>query len=81
MEQRHGITLGDSGKLAMWCIFERPLDYPQGCIARLFELDKPTHYVVTAPDVEVLRDKFRGLGLTRLPRAPEDPPFFLESWV
>jgi hypothetical protein len=67
--------------LEIWTIYDHPVDYPDGFIARKFIYDRPTNQVVTAPDMKTLRDHFRRWGLCRMPRDPSDPPNIVETWI
>lgn len=72
------------GALAIWTIYNRPLDHPDGFIARLHEVAKgkngPTDKTV-AGDLHLIRRVLYRAGLTRMPRSPDDEPQIVESWL
>jgi hypothetical protein len=71
--------------LSMWTIYDHPSDYPQGFIARRWEISagsaKPTDRTMVSPDLEPLRDRLGGMGLFRLDRAEHDDAKIVETWV
>jgi hypothetical protein len=73
-------------QLPMWVVYDHPLDYPDGFIARLWmSLPKPqpTTETLTAPTLEGLRNKIRKRApwTTLLMRSPEDDPAIIEVWL
>jgi hypothetical protein len=72
------------GVLPMWTIYEKPLDHPDGFIARRFEVEKgqygPTLDTVTG-DLAYIREIFQRAGLFKLPREDGDEPAIVETWV
>ena len=69
----------------MWSIFDKPLDYPQGYIARKFEITKkgvkPTNNVIKNKSLEDIREDFIECCYCCVPRNPEDLPSLVESWM
>jgi hypothetical protein len=71
----------ERGHLAIWTIFDHPKDYPEGFIARMFEVGEgPTDQSVTG-DLAFIRQVFEDVGLTCIPRDPNDEPQIVESWL
>lgn len=71
------------GELGLWTIYERPRDYPNGYVARLWKLGTPTNTVLhgdTLEEVRFLLDKCYP-GLVRIPRSPRDDPQIVETWL
>jgi hypothetical protein len=72
------------GALSLWTIYEKPLDCPDGFLARRFESNKdgdgPTLDTVVG-DLEHIRLIFTRAGLFRLSREPDDEPQIVETWV
>jgi hypothetical protein len=72
------------GALPLWTIYERPLDHPDGFIARRFESNKavvgPTLDTVTG-ELEHIRDIFTRAGLFKLDRSVDDEPQIVETWL
>ena len=69
-----------TNKLAIWTIYDHPLDYSSGFIARKFELDQPTSETVTGTTLQGVREQLP-LGLTRIARDNMDHPSVVESWL
>lgn len=72
--------------LAMWTVYDRPLDYPDKFVARRFDVDdggyRPSGSIIIAPDLETLRNILEfELHLTCLSRSPEDEPQIVETWL
>lgn len=68
--------------LEMWTVYERPSDYPQGFVARLWiiagvAMSTQTHYV--APSLDEVR-AFLPRGLTCMSRNELDDPAIVETW-
>jgi hypothetical protein len=74
-----------SKPLRMWTVYERPSDYPENYVARLFEVDAAgphaTENTVIAPDLEFLRALMIGMGLVKMVRDPNDDPVIVEVWL
>jgi hypothetical protein len=70
--------------LKIWTVYERPRDYPQDYVARLW-LSGPAGPRATASafrsaTLKQLRQHLKTLGLTRLNRHAGDDPAILETW-
>jgi hypothetical protein len=72
----------------MWVVYERPSDYPDGFIARLWAVTltgtMPLPFkdaVLTGATLEEIREKLTPYGLCRLERDPRDEPQIVEVWV
>ena len=69
----------------MWSIFDKPLDYPQGYIARKFEITKegvkPTKDTIKDKSLEEIREGFIELCYFCIPREAADVPSLVESWM
>jgi hypothetical protein len=68
------------GVLNIWTVFDRPLDYPHGFIARRFELDQPTQDAFEG-DIDAIREAFERCGLYCLKRNDVDHPSVVETWL
>lgn len=72
--------------VAVWAIFERPLDYPHGYVLRpqfVSRKDRSIsawNYMWVAPTLKEIRSALPP-GLVLFPRLDEDPPFLVESWM
>ena len=75
----------DPGPLPMWVIYDRPADYPTSYVARKWLIHAgrhaPTDEMLLDADLEALRAKMTGWGLTRLRPDPRDDPVIVESWI
>lgn len=67
----------------MWTVYERPSDFPERYVARLFVLDKPTDRVMFAATLAEIREKIEAAhpGLICLPRQASDEPQIVEVWL
>ena len=72
------------GALAIWTIYDRPRDYPDGFIARLHEVadgeTKATDTTLTG-ELEEIRKMLWRAGMMKLTRDEQDEPPIVESWV
>ncbi|KPH68610.1 hypothetical protein [Novosphingobium sp. ST904] len=76
----------NSQPLDMWVIYDRPSDFPQGFIARRWEVlreERATDDVLTSDNLEQLRftiqrEKFCSVVL---PRFENDDPKIVEVWM
>jgi hypothetical protein len=72
------------GALAIWTIYDRPKDFPDGFIARRREVSDgvsaPTRDTITGK-LEDIRMAFWKAGLMKLSRQEGDEPQVIESWV
>jgi hypothetical protein len=73
------------GALAVWTIYDRPKDHPNGFIARRFEIGHKVGPLATSDvltgKLEALREAFEGAGLVKMARSERDPPHLVESWL
>lgn len=72
------------GALVMWTVYDRPKDYPDDVVARMYEVGAgkitATDHVMKG-EGESLRAVFLRAGLTRLARDPDDDANIMECWV
>ncbi|MBR8291118.1 MULTISPECIES: hypothetical protein [Burkholderia] len=66
--------------LAIWVIYDSPIDLPGRFVARKWLLDRPTSELLQGKTLTELRGKLPA-GLTRLPRDPSDDAKIVESWI
>ena len=69
------------GALAIWTIYDRPLDYPDGFIARLHEVPGGPTDMTLAGELEEIRKMLWRAGMMKLTRDDKDEPPIVESWV
>ena len=74
----------DRTVVEIWTIYDRPLDFPEGFIARRFEVvpgsARPTTEALTGTLANLRREMERQ-GRVCLPRDPGDHPNVVESWI
>ena len=66
--------------LELWTVYDSPTDLPGRFVARKWLLDQPTNELLQDKTLDGLRGKLPQ-GLTRMPRAPEDDPKIVETWI
>ena len=66
-------------KMPIVVIYYSPADYPGQFIARLFDLEQATKYIMQAEQINDIRERLPA-HLTRAPRAQEDAAAIVETW-
>jgi hypothetical protein len=69
--------------MPLFTIYDRPSDYPDGFIARMFltgRIEIPTLITVLG-SLEEIQEKLEEVGLTKMARAEHDDPKIVECWV
>ena len=66
--------------LELWTMYDSPIDLPGRFVARKWLLDQPTSELLQDKTLDGLRRKLPQ-GLTLLPRAPQDDPKIVETWI
>jgi hypothetical protein len=67
-------------KFPLITVYERPTDFPNSYIARLFTLNKPTEIYMQADTLAEIRAGLP-LGMVMLEREPQDDPHIVEIWM
>ncbi len=62
-------------------VFKSPTDYPDKYVARVFDLDRPTHLAAVADTYEELLEAIPTRQMVRLERNPKDDPAIVETWL
>lgn len=72
-----------SGQLCLWTIYEKPSDYPDLFVARMFVGDKPTALVLLGKTLDEVREALSRAhpGMCCMPRDPRDDPKIVETWL
>ena len=66
----------------MWVIYDRPRDYPDCVVSRVWYGEVFTDEIMTAQSVEEIRSKVQADGASvMLPRMLGDQPHIVECWV
>jgi len=65
------------------CVYQKPEDYPNKYIARIFDGTKPTNTVLIKETVEEIREDIANTFPYMLPfaRSKEDVKCIVESWI
>ncbi|KYG90807.1 hypothetical protein A0U40_17925 [[Bacillus] sp. KCTC 13219] len=61
-------------------VYERPLDFPNEFVGRLFNVDRPTEFFVRGATEGDIISKIPG-SFTRLPRSPADEPHIVCAYI
>lgn len=67
-------------KLPMITVYKHPEDYPEQYVARVWDVNKPTHIIALADTLEELREAIPE-GMYNLGRRPQDDPCIVEVWI
>lgn len=62
------------------CIFSNPSDFQEMFVARVFDVDKPTPYILMRTNLEAIRSEIPK-GFSQVPRTSSDDPKIVESWI
>lgn len=65
------------------CVYRHPDDYPDKCVARIFDGTKPTNIAITRNTVDEIREDITKRFPAMLPftRCKEDHKSVVESWI
>ena len=61
-------------------VYNGPKDYPDKFVARLWDIDKPTQYIITKDSMEEIRMAIP-YGMTKLEPFKTDDPIIVETWM
>lgn len=67
-------------RLPLLVVYDKPLDYPEKVVVRLFDLEKPTPYIMLFDTVAQARERISE-GFMCIPRSEQDDPNIVESWI
>lgn len=69
-------------KMPMIVVYEKPLDFPDKYIARVFECEKPTNVIIIRDSLQECRDDITVAGfLVCLERSDDDVLSVVETWI
>lgn len=69
-------------KMPVISVYEHPEDFPEKCVARIFELDQPTDVVVVKKTVkEINKDIRKHTNMVQLARTENDVASLVCMWV
>lgn len=69
-------------KVPFIAVYQRPEDFPEKCVARIYELDKPTDTIIvkdTLKEIEI--DIQENTGMVFMPRKAEDVRSLVGVWM
>lgn len=69
-------------KVPFIAVYQRPEDFPEKCVARIYELDKPTDTILvkdTLKEIEI--DIQESTGMVFMPRKAEDVRSLVGVWM
>ncbi|MCA1061260.1 hypothetical protein LCL96_20275 [Rossellomorea aquimaris] len=67
-------------KLPIICIYCSPKDYQGMYVARLFEVNQPTHTILMRPTLEAVRSEIPD-RFSRVPKAQGEDSSIVETWI
>ena len=62
------------------CIFSNPKDYRGMFVARLFDTDKPTEYIIMRVSLDAIRKEIPD-RFTSIPKSADDDSALVETWI
>jgi hypothetical protein len=72
-------------ELAMWTVYDHPLDFPNAVVARKFVVgpggEQATNIVLRFMSINHARRYFSFHGLSCITRSPGDSPSIVETWL
>lgn len=72
----------DNLVLPMIAVHKNPDDYPEYCVARIFDMEIPTHVVIVKESLqEIMEDIEKYAGMVFFDRRVDDPPSLVGVWV
>ena len=67
--------------LLIWVVYDHPADFPNHFIARLWDGETPTSYILQTDKLEAIRDVLSKSGHVPLCRFEDDDPKIIETWI
>lgn len=68
-------------KVPFIAVYKHPDDFPDKCVARIYELDKPTDTIMVKETLEEIEMDIRNTGMVFTPRGTEDVPSLVGVWM
>lgn len=63
-------------------VYRHPLDFPEECVARIYDLDKATDTIMVKQTVqEIMEDVRKHTNMMFVPRSKEDASSVVGSWI
>lgn len=80
----NSITQVDMGKLTMpqIAVYRNPEDFPEECVARVFDMGKPTNVIMVKREIEeISNDIIENTKMVFVPRGAEDVLSLVGVWM
>lgn len=70
-------------KMVIIAVYEHPDDYPDKCVARIYDIDRPTNIVILKDNIMELQQDIRKAFPDKhpFPRGSEDVKCLIEAWI
>ena len=69
-------------KVPFIAVYQHPEDFPEKCVARIYELDRPTDTLMVKGTLEEIEKDIReNTGMTFIPRGAEDVLSLVGVWM
>lgn len=68
-------------KVPIITIYDKPADFPESFVARIYDLDQWTPYAMVKPTLKAIREGIPSHRFYRLDRMMGDDPNIVEVWV
>lgn len=69
-------------KILIIAVYQHPEDFPEKCVARIYELDKPTDTLMIKDTLEEIEmDIRKNTGMTFIPRGAEAALSLVGVWM
>ncbi|MDM5205751.1 hypothetical protein [Cytobacillus kochii] len=62
------------------CIYSNPKDYRGMFVARIFDTDKPTKFIIMRVSLDAIRKEIPH-GFTLMPKSTNDDSALVETWI
>lgn len=62
-------------------VYKNPEDYPDKCVARIFDMDAPTNVIILTDNVNQIQQELRKFGMHFLDREPGDIPALVGTYI
>ena len=69
-----------AAKVPLICVYKDPADYPGKYVARLWDLQQPTGFVVVEDSLDEIRAAIPD-GMVSFTRSGQDDPAIVETWI
>ena len=69
-------------KVPFIAVYQHPVDFPERCVARIYELDKPTATIMVKDTLKEIETDIReNTGMVFMPRGAEDVRSLVGVWM